>query len=113
MKPGRTCTAVGFLLTFMMPPVLDASENATAAADGKTILQERCGRCHSIGKDGSSPLRHATPMRDIYRRYAIEQLEFELSEGVGSRHRDMPQIQFSSEQIRKILEYLHNIAGTN
>ncbi len=113
MKPAGTCIAAVFLFTFMMPAGLGAGESSTAVSNGKTILQERCGRCHSIGKVGPSPLRQAPPLRDIYRRYAIEQLEFELSEGVGSRHRDMPQIQFSSEQIRKILEYLHNIAGTN
>jgi hypothetical protein len=28
-----------------------------------------------------------------------ERLEFELAEGIGSRHKDMPQIQFSSEDI--------------
>jgi len=40
------------------------------------------------------------------RSYEQEQLEFELSEGIGSRHSKMPQIQFSSEEISNIQEFL-------
>jgi hypothetical protein len=32
---------------------------------------------------------------------------------MGSRHRDMPQIQFSSEQVGAILSYLGSITGVD
>jgi hypothetical protein len=39
--------------------------------------------------------------------WPFERLDVELSEGVGSRHPDMPQIQFSPEDITSIYDYLH------
>ena len=42
--------------------------------------------------------------------YPTERLELELAEGIGSRHRDMPQIQFSAEEITSIYYYLHGDA---
>lgn len=41
----------------------------------------------------------------------MEMLQFDLAEGFGSRHRDMPQIQFSDEQIDAILNYLGGLVG--
>jgi hypothetical protein len=40
--------------------------------------------------------------------YPWERLEVELSEGIGSRHKDMPQIQFSIEDIASIYYYLQD-----
>jgi mono/diheme cytochrome c family protein len=87
--------------------------DAKAASEGRQILQANCARCHSIGKTGKSPIGHAPPLRDIYSQYPPQRLEFELSEGIGSRHKDMPQIQFSTEQIDQILMYLRSITTTN
>ena len=50
-------------------------------------------------------------MREVYLKYPIEMLQFDLAEGFGSRHRDMPQIQFSDEQIDAILNYLGGLVG--
>lgn len=111
MKP--TVQAILCALFSAMPASgLYAAAKSVAESDGKAILQSQCGRCHSIEKIGKSPLGNAPPLRKIYRRYPIERLEFELSEGVGSRHRAMPQIQFSSEEIDKILKYLKSITNT-
>ncbi len=83
------------------------------AANGKAILEKNCGRCHSIAATGASPLPQAPPLREVYLKYPIEQLEGGFAEGMGSRHRDMPQIQFSSEQIAAILAYLGSITGVD
>jgi len=90
---------------------VDALANGPAVRkfEGQTILARYCARCHAINKTDQSTVRGAPPLRDIYRRYPLERLEFELSEGIGSTHRDMPQVQFSSEQIEKILNYLDNL----
>ncbi len=80
---------------------------------GKAILQKDCSRCHSIEATGDSPLAVAPPLRDIYRKRSLERLEFELAEGMGSRHQEMPQVQFSTEEIAAILNYLNGIATTN
>lgn len=79
---------------------------------GKELLQTHCARCHAIDQTDKSPLQHAPPLRDIYRQYPTERLEFELSEGIGSRHRKMPQVQFSTEQVDRIMKYLESLSST-
>jgi mono/diheme cytochrome c family protein len=90
-----------------------AADSSSRKLDGRAVLEKHCASCHSLGKTGESPLKQAPPLREIYRSYPIARLEFELSEGIGSRHRDMPQIQFSTEEIAKILEYLSSLMGSD
>jgi mono/diheme cytochrome c family protein len=95
--------------------VLGARHAAAAgdASDGRSILVTNCGRCHAIDAAGASPLPQAPPLREVYLRYPIDQLEEGFAEGMGSRHRDMPQIQFSAEQVAAILNYLGGITGVD
>jgi mono/diheme cytochrome c family protein len=83
------------------------------ASEGKAILYKSCARCHSIEAKGDSPLPQAPPLREIYLKYPIDQLEEGFAEGMGSKHRDMPQIQFSSDQVAAILDYLGSITGVD
>jgi mono/diheme cytochrome c family protein len=97
-------------------PLIVCSANLAAAGsgegiEGKMLLEKNCSRCHSIDATGQSPLAQAPPLREVYLRYPIEQLEYGFAEGMGSRHREMPQIQFSSEQVSAILNYLGSITG--
>src|SRR5664280_911651 len=93
---------------------LSATSNAATSSQlrsrGKALLQEHCGRCHAIGAVGKSPLTAATPMRDIYARFAPRELQAELREGMVSRHREMPQIDFSDEDVDAIMAYLYALA---
>jgi len=91
----------------------DALAANTDAMDGKTILEKNCGRCHSLEAKGASPLPQAPPLREVYLKYPIDQLEEGFAEGMGSRHRDMPQIQFSPDQVAAILNYLGSITGVD
>jgi hypothetical protein len=52
-----------------------------------------------------------TPMRDIYARFAPQELRAEIMHGMVSRHKDMPQIGFSEEDTAAILAYLYALAG--
>lgn len=85
----------------------DASE---LEARGKAILQAKCGRCHAVEATGESPLKIAPPMRDIYARFAPRELEAELREGMVSRHKEMPQVDFSAEEVTAIMWYLYALA---
>ncbi len=89
-----------------------AAEDTSAAA-GKALLETNCARCHSIAATGESPLAQAPPLRKVYLQYPIEQLEEGFAEGMGSRHRDMPQVQFSPDQAEAILTYLGGITGVD
>jgi mono/diheme cytochrome c family protein len=86
---------------------------AEDASEGGAILAAKCGRCHAVDATGASPLAQAPPLREVYLKYPIDQLESGFAEGMGSRHRDMPQIPFSDEQVAAILNYLGNITGVD
>ena len=111
-KPLRLRNALWCLalLMFGASGALAAPTDATA---GKALLEKNCGRCHSLDATGTSPLPQAPPLREVYLKYPIDQLEEGFAEGMGSRHRDMPQIQFSDDQVAAILNYLGSITGVD
>jgi len=88
-----------------------AADASGSEISGKRLLENHCSRCHSIKATGESPLKGAPPLREIYLKYPIEELEYGFAEGMGSKHRDMPQIQFSTEEVSAILNYLGSITG--
>jgi cytochrome c len=104
--------ARNLLVCLTLLPISAGGALATGSEiDGKAILEKNCSGCHSIEATGASPLKGAPPLREIYLRYPIEQLEYGFAEGMGSKHRDMPQIQFSTEEVSAILNYLGSITG--
>ena len=105
MRMYFVCHAL--LLAVCWPAVSDAGDRST---QGKAILHKHCARCHAIEAAGKSPLQAAPPMRDIYSRYATRELQQELSEGMVSKHNEMPQISFSGEDVAAILAYLYDLA---
>jgi mono/diheme cytochrome c family protein len=94
-------------LLMLLSATLEATDSSKLASRGKFILQENCGGCHAIEAVGHSPLKKAPPMRDIYARFAPRELQAELSEGMVSRHKEMPQIEFSDEDVYAIMTYLY------
>jgi mono/diheme cytochrome c family protein len=110
MKEERTCL-ISLALIAVASQCLAGVEKSGTAAQGQMILERYCARCHSIGAKGGSPFSKAPPLRDIYLRYPLQQLSEGLAEGLGSRHPEMPQIQFSSDEVAAILNYLGEITG--
>ncbi|MGY3393155.1 mono/diheme cytochrome c family protein [Bradyrhizobium sp. USDA 3311] len=102
--------SLGIGLLLGLPVDIEAADLGKAAKQGKMVLQEKCGRCHAMEAVGESPLKEAPPMRDIYARFNPRELQAELSEGMVSRHREMPQIEFSDEDVHAILAYLYALA---
>ncbi|MBR0861630.1 mono/diheme cytochrome c family protein [Bradyrhizobium diazoefficiens] len=100
--------SIGLLLG--LPVEIEAADLSKAAKQGKMVLQEKCARCHVIEAVGESPLKEAPPMRDVYARFNPRELQAELSEGMVSKHREMPQIEFSDEDVHAILAYLYALA---
>jgi cytochrome c len=111
MSAHFACTlglSAGLLLC--LPGTSDAADFSKVETRGKAILQEKCGRCHAIEAVGESPLNKAPPMRDIYARFNPRELQAELSEGKVSKHKEMPQIAFSDEDVYAILSYLYALS---
>ena len=107
LREATWCLA---LLMFGASAALAAGSDDSA---GKALLEKNCGRCHSLEATGTSTLPQAPPLREVYLKYPIDQLEEGFAEGMGSRHRDMPQIQFSEDQVAAILNYLGSITGVD
>jgi cytochrome c2 len=89
----------------------DVGFSSEMTSRGKSILLEKCGRCHAVEAVGESRLKNAPPMRDIYGRFAPRELEAELQEGMVSKHKQMPQIEFSQEDVAAIMAYLYELAS--
>ena len=112
MTPSLTharCILVAICLV-ALPAAAQAADPATLRSRGQALLQQHCSRCHAIGATGNSPLPAAPPMRKVYARFSPLELQAELHEGLVSRHRDMPQIDFSDEDTDAILAYLYALA---
>ena len=77
---------------------------------GRAILQADCSRCHAIGKTGFSPFKLAPPVRNVMKRYKVEDLAEGLSEGLVTGHPAMPIFEFEPDQIGAILAYLKSIS---
>lgn len=103
--------AVGLAVLTMAAMAPHQSRAARDAAAGRVLLEQNCARCHSIAATGDSPLAQAPPLRQVYLKFPIQELESGFAEGMGSRHKNMPQIQFTSEQVQAILDYLGEISG--
>jgi len=101
---------MAFSVLLLASLLATAARAADRSAQGKAILQEHCARCHAIESVGSSPLASAPPMRYIYGRYATRELQEELSEGMVSKHKAMPQMSFSDEDVASILAYLYDLS---
>ena len=91
--------------------LLAASLQPAAAVDepeaGRALLERNCSRCHAVVAGQASPLAGAPNLFTVLSTYPWDRLEVQLSEGIGSRHKYMPQIQFSIEDIASIYNYLH------
>jgi mono/diheme cytochrome c family protein len=96
------------LLTTALATGLAVAQSAEQqlVAQGKSILTEKCSRCHQIGPSGRSPLGEAPPFRTLMGQYKAEHLEEALGEGLSSGHSVMPEFVFEPEQISAIVAYL-------
>ena len=100
MKTSVRAMTLGALLIAHAGPV------HSDQTDGQALLKKRCGRCHAISAQTKSPIGPAPNLWDKLRSYPSDRLDFELAEGMGSRHPGMPQIQFTSEDIAAVQTYL-------
>ncbi len=79
-------------------------------AQGKALVEEKCAKCHAIGRDDTSPHEKAPPFRDVVEIYPSENLAEALAEGIVSGHPDMPVFKFEPPQIEAFLGYLNSLS---
>ena len=76
---------------------------------GQAIAEQRCSRCHDIGRMGASPLAAAPPFRRLHERYKIDDLAEALAEGIIVGHKQMPAFVLSPPQIDALLAYMKSL----
>lgn len=76
---------------------------------GESIAKRDCGGCHAVGRSDESPLAQAPRLRDLHRRYPVEQLGEALAEGIVVGHGPMPQWVFQPHEIEALTVYLKNL----
>jgi mono/diheme cytochrome c family protein len=86
-----------------------AQADQQLVAQGKSILDAKCARCHQTGEKGRSKLAAAPPFRDVMKRYRPEVLEEALGEGLTTGHPGMPEFVFEPDEISAILAYLETL----
>jgi mono/diheme cytochrome c family protein len=83
-----------------------ALDPASPAAQGFAMLHDNCARCHAAGAEGASPLAKAPPFREVVKKYDPAQLEEALAEGIVTGHNEMPEFEFSPDEVSSIVSYL-------
>jgi mono/diheme cytochrome c family protein len=100
----------GALIVLAPPALADPHPDPASISRGFNLVRQNCGMCHAIGPTGDSPNPAAPHFRDLHERYAIDDLGEALSEGIMVNHQPvMPQLHFSSDDVRDILAYLNSI----
>ncbi|MDP2358856.1 MAG: cytochrome c [Beijerinckiaceae bacterium] len=87
----------------------------SAAQRGGALVKQHCAACHAIGASGESPNAKAPPLREIARKYKVEDLEEAFAEGVMVSHQatEMPPFTFDPPQIGELTAYLRSLKAGN
>jgi cytochrome c len=107
MRLSGPSILAGLLLTAVA--ALPAS--AQDIGEGRRLAEQRCARCHAIGKSGASPHASAPPFRVIAAKGHVDDLQEALAEGITVGHSDMPEFEFSADEITDLLAFLKSLAA--
>lgn len=91
-------------------PAVSALAQPSPAARGQAISEKLCSRCHSVEREGESPMGLAPPFRELPKRYPVENLAEALAEGIVTGHPEMPQFTFTPREIDALLTYMDSLA---
>ena len=86
-----------------------ALAEADDIAEGKTLVELNCARCHAVERTSESKHSDAPPFRTLSQRYPIDALEEAFAEGISTGHPDMPEFVATPDQIGAILDYINSL----
>jgi cytochrome c len=93
----------------VLPGPAAADMDAQQAAQGRQLAEQRCSRCHGLGRGDSSPMADAPPFAEVVKIYPPESLEEALAEGIMVGHDQMPAFEFSAEDVQRFIAYLKSL----
>ena len=76
---------------------------------GEAIAENLCAKCHAIGITGESPHPDAVPLRQLSWKYPVDELEQPFLQGIVVGHPDMPEWQFTQQDVDALLAYIESI----
>jgi mono/diheme cytochrome c family protein len=76
---------------------------------GVRLARTHCAKCHSIDKRSPSPVAIAPALRDLHKRYPVDQLQEPLAEGLMTGHPSMPEFRFEPDQIDDFIAFLKSL----
>src|SRR4051812_8089599 len=77
-------TALPFLLAVQVTPVADLQNPSVRR--GHTLVEAACAACHALGRFDATPWKSAPPLREVHKRYPVEDLAEALAEGLITGH---------------------------
>jgi mono/diheme cytochrome c family protein len=97
-------------VAIVLPAAVASAQGNGDPRKGEAFVEERCARCHAVGREGESPLPIAPPLRTLASKYPLEALEESLAEGIVTGHPDMPEFQLAPGQIADLIAWLDEIS---
>jgi mono/diheme cytochrome c family protein len=81
--------------------------------EGEELAQEHCSGCHAIGTIDQSRNEKAPPFRTLSERYPLDDLQEALAEGivVGHEGQEMPEFEFSPDDIADLIAHMKRISA--
>ncbi|EXL02995.1 MULTISPECIES: c-type cytochrome [Pseudomonadota] len=104
---SRTMAGIVWLAVLMA--LGTALAQADDIAEGKTLVELNCARCHAVDRASKSDHADAPPFRTLSQRYPIDALEEAFAEGISTGHPDMPEFVATPGQIGAILDYISSL----
>ncbi len=77
--------------------------------EGLSIATQECSGCHAIGLTDASTNLAAPPLRDLYKRYAVDALREEFLKGYQVAHPPMPRFQLPQAKVGPLLAFLKSL----
>jgi len=110
----RLLTAVGAmaLVHACSGPVTEAEKETPVAelmGQGEAMVENLCVGCHAISRNDQSGHPDAPALRDLSKRYSLEDLRVPLMEGIMVDHPDMAEWAFEAHHVDALLYYLESI----
>jgi cytochrome c len=84
------------------------------ARNGEALARQHCAGCHAIGTTGESPNPKSPPFRILSRRYPLDNLQEALAEGISVGHQgaEMPEFEFSPDEVDDLIEHMKRASRT-
>ena len=100
-------TALPFLIAVQLTPVVDLQNPSVSR--GHTLVEAACAACNAVRRFDASPSKSAPPLRDVHKRYPVENLAEALAEGLITGHPGKPEFQFDARDVDDIIDYLKSL----